>query len=159
MNMKKFVKLIVIFVLVFTWAHIIEAGETNFPEQKSGPNLKGSPNLFSLLNSSRIKWSHSYSVSFFSGGGQSGSLGMLRTSMLYEISPKISLQLNLGIQHQGGMLSSDSRNKPDILPGFRFDYHPSESFHIMLNVQKVSGLYYPSYQTGGFWPDLLYQDR
>ena len=41
---------------------------------------------FSLIDMSKITWSNSYSVSFFSGGGQSASMGLLNTRMLYTVS-------------------------------------------------------------------------
>jgi hypothetical protein len=122
----------------------------------SSMGLKGAPNPFSLLSSSRIKWSNSYSVSFFSGGGTSGSVGLLRTSMGYELSSKLSMTFNLGIMHNQGSLWGDSRNAASVLPGFRLDYHPSETFRMILDIQRVNGAMYPYGSGAGFWRDPMY---
>ena len=100
---------------------------------------------FSLLDISRIKWSHSYSVSFFSGNGNSGSLGLANTSMFYEFSPSLSLQVNLGILHSPGSILGDSRNSDaSFLPGFNLDYHPSEHFRMSVQFQRYDGRLYPT---------------
>ncbi len=126
------------------------------PSSSSSLGLKGAPNAFSLLDLSRIKWSNSYSVTYFSGGGQSGSLGMLNTSMLYEFSPKLSMTLDVGILHNVGALWGDSRNSASVLPGFRLDYHPSETFRMILDVRKVTGAFFPYDGVGGFYRGPIY---
>ncbi len=54
--------------------------------------VQPAPTPFSLLDLSRISWSNSYSVSYFSGGNNSGSTGLLNSTMFYEVSSKLSLQ-------------------------------------------------------------------
>ncbi|UCC44231.1 MAG: hypothetical protein JSU65_14150 [Candidatus Zixiibacteriota bacterium] len=115
--------------------------------EKTPTNLFGTRPSFSpssLLDASRMRWSHSYSFSFFSGGGTSGSLGLLRSTMYYDLSEKLGLSLNLGVLHNPGALWSDSpSNDAVFLPGFTLDYHPSERFRMSLSVQRVSGYFYP----------------
>jgi len=113
------------------------------------------PTPFSLLDLSRIHWSHSYSVSYFSGGLGSGSVGMFRTNMHYEFSSKLSLGLNVGIAHNPGALWGDKRNNDtQLLPGFLLDYHPSESFRMSVGFQQFSGSYlYPYYYDRGIFSD------
>ena len=102
------------------------------------------PTPFSLLDLSRIKWSHSYSVSFFSGGGQSGQLGVASTSMFYEFNDKLSLQVNLGILHNPGALWGDkNNNNATLLPGFRLDYRPTDNVFMSVEYQQVAGGMYP----------------
>lgn len=103
---------------------------------------------FSLLDFSRINWSHSYSVTYFSGGRGSGTLGLFNTSMFYELSPKLSLNLNIGIAHNPGAIWGDKRNSDaELLPGFLLDYHPSEKFRMSLGFQKFGGSdLYPYYR-------------
>ncbi len=112
---------------------------------------KPAPSPFSLLDPSRIKWSHSYSISFFSGGNQSGSAGLLSSTMFYELSPSLSLSLNVGILHDGGYLWGSGKNEATILPGISLDYHPSERFQVLLIVQRYSGVmspyFYPGYRS------------
>lgn len=107
--------------------------------------VKAAPSPWSLLDASRITWSHSYSVSFFSGGGTSGSLGMLNSSMLYELSPSLHLTLNLGVLHNTGALWGDGEYNASFLPGFRLDYQPSEKFFMSISVQQYNGYASPFY--------------
>ncbi len=117
----------------------------------SSLGIKPAVNPFSLLDLSRIKWSNSYSVSYFSGGYGSGGAGMLQTNMLYEFSPKLSMGLSLGVMHSLGGIMGDANNQPTLLPGIRLDYHPSEKFRMTLDVQRVSGLFYPFPGSYGYW--------
>ncbi len=110
---------------------------------------------FSLVDLSRIRWSHSYSLSFFSGGNYSGAVGLLNSTMFYELSPKLSLALNLGIAHNTGALWSNGNSRASFGPGFLLDYHPSRNFRIGLNVQWHEGSYYPLMYRSQLWPRYL----
>jgi len=98
---------------------------------------------FSLLDLSRIRWSNSYTISFFSGNGNSGSMGLLNTTMFYEFSRKLSLAVNVGIAHNTGAIWGDGNNSATILPSFMLDYHPSKNFQISIGMQTFNGGYYP----------------
>ncbi len=106
--------------------------------------LKPASKPFSLIDLSRIKWSNSYSLSFFSGGGNSGSLGLLTSCIFYEISSSLSINLKMGIAHDPGSLFD--RNNPNtnatFLPGLRLDYHPSSNFNISVGFETAPDLYY-----------------
>lgn len=110
---------------------------------------------FSLLDLSRIRWSNSYSVTYFSGGNGSGSLGIFNTGMLYELSSKLSLNLSVGIAHNPSALWGDKRNNnTELLPGFLLDYHPSEKFRMSLSFQRfVGNNFYPNYYDRGIFSD------
>ena len=107
-------------------------------------------NPFSLLDMSRIKWSHSYSVAYFSGGGSSGSAGLFQTNMLYELSSKLTLNINLGLAHTGNILSAKDR-ATSFLPGFTLDYHPSDKFRMSLMVQTYNGPLNPYQGRSSLW--------
>jgi len=114
------------------------------PTASNSIGVAPAPTPFSLLDLSRIKWSHSYSVSFFSGGGQSGQYGVASTSMFYEFNDKLSLQVNLGILHNPGALWGDKRNNDaTLLPGFRLDYRPTDNVFMSVQFQRVAGGAYP----------------
>ncbi|HOD66603.1 MAG TPA: hypothetical protein PK186_08970 [candidate division Zixibacteria bacterium] len=106
----------------------------------------------SLIDLSRLHWSHSYSLSYLSGGGQSASVGMLTTSMFYEFSPKLSLLLNVGVAHNAGALWGEGVSDATVLPGFMLDYHPSESFRMTVGMQSYTGGWYgPYYRRGSLF--------
>lgn len=119
--------------------------------------IQPAKNPMSLIDLSRLQWSHSYSLSYLSGGGSSASVGVLNTSMLYDFSPKLSLMLNVGVAHNAGAIWGDGNTNAMILPGFVLDYHPSEKFRMTIGMQRVAGgLYGPSYNRSslyrpGYW--------
>ena len=105
---------------------------------------------FSLLDMSRLRWSNSYSVSFFSGSGYSGSAGLWNSTMLYEFSSKLSMALNIGILHNTGAIWGNGNTDATILPGFMLDYHPSEKFRMTIGVSRQSSLLYPYFYPGRY---------
>ncbi|MFH1687619.1 MAG: hypothetical protein ABIE70_08885 [bacterium] len=107
-------------------------------------------NPFSLLDLSRVRWSHSYSVAYFSGGGGSGTVGLFQTNMLYELSSKLSLNVNLGLAHSGNIFNAEDR-ATSFLPGFSLDYHPSDKFRMSLMVQTYNGIVNPYYGRSSLW--------
>ena len=145
--------LAIITVLIFA-AGSLSAQQTDAAAVKqtldnagSGIGVKPVGTLSSLLSSDRITWSHSYSVSFFSGGGTSSSLGMLNSTMNYRISNSLSLAVNLGVLHNTASLWGQGNTDATFLPGFRLDYRPSEKFFMSISYQEYAGGYYysPSY--------------
>jgi len=111
---------------------------------------------FSLLDFSRMKWSHSYTLSYLSGGGYSGSVGILNNNLFYEFSSKLSMNLNLGIMHHAGAIWGDENNNATLLPGFLLDYHPSDKFSVAFGIQRVNG-YYPYYPGNRFYNSGWYR--
>ncbi len=106
---------------------------------------------FSLIDFSKVRWSNSYSMSFFSGGNSSVSTGMLNSMMSYEISSKLSVALNVGLSHDPGMLLGNGSSNVNVLPGFQLDFHPSEYFNLRINYQQLDGrnLLYNNYLNRG----------
>ena len=96
---------------------------------------------FRLLDLSKMKWTHSYTMGYVSGGSSSGTVGMWNSTMFYEFSRKLSLSLNIGIMNTYGSIWGDSNNDATLLPGFVLDYHPSEKFNLIVGFQRVSGAY------------------
>jgi hypothetical protein len=107
----------------------------------SGIGIKPAASPWSLLDLSRIRWSNSYSVAFFSGGGSSGSMGVLNTSLFYEFSSKLALTVNLGVAHNPGAIWGRGENNATFYPGFRLDYRPSDKVSMSLQVERVNGYY------------------
>ncbi|MEW5924578.1 MAG: hypothetical protein AB1746_11380 [Candidatus Zixiibacteriota bacterium] len=113
---------------------------------------------FSLIDLSRVKWSNSYSVSFFSGGGTSTSLGYYTSSIFYEITPSLSVDMQLGIAHNpGALFNRDVDNNASFFPAVNLDYHPSERFRLSIGVASYPGYYYNPYYS--YDPYRLYDWR
>ncbi len=96
----------------------------------------------SLIDLSRLRWSHSYSLAYYSGS-YSGSAGMLNTTMFYDFSRSLSLAVNIGILHNPGAIWGDQKNSAKVLPGFLLDYHPSDKFRLSIGMQTRYGGYHP----------------
>lgn len=122
--------------------------------QTTPPELKGDeaslqlqkPSLsLSLLDPSRLKMSHSYSLSFVTGGGRSQTIGLYMNSIEYQISRPLTLRLHLGYLHQPTALFGRSRSSNfggTFLPGFELDYRPSENFFFKINMSSYTYPYY-----------------
>jgi hypothetical protein len=118
--------------------------------------MKTSSALFNLIDLSKIRWANSYSVSYFSGGLNNGSMGMLHTSMLYPFSSKLNLMVDLGVAHGiSGNLSAPGRNV-SLLPSFWLDYRPSKNFSLSFGYQTINGLALPAAYRGVRNPANLY---
>jgi hypothetical protein len=116
--------------------------------------LKPVSKPFSLIDLSRVKWSHSYSVAFFSGGGSSGSVGLYSGSIFYEFTHSLSMTLNLNILHNPGSFVSSSNSDASFYPAVNLDYHPSKNFRL-----SVGFISYPAVNYDPYYPYRLYDWR
>lgn len=155
---KLFTTIAVLLLAVPVSAQLVENAPTPPNVTESTYGSEPSPTPFSLLDLSRIRWSHSYSVAYFSGGLGSGTLGLLNTSMFYEFSNSLSLNLSVGVLHDPSALWGDARNNSsELLPGFALDFHPSDNFSMIVSYQRFGGYgyyspyYYPSYYRRGLF--------
>lgn len=137
---------IVILACSLTQAQQSDVVDLQQASEGSGLGVTPSYSPFSLLTSDKITWSHSYSVSFFSGGNTSGSAGLLNSTMFYDFSSKLSLAVNLGILHNPSALWGNGDNQASFLPGFRLDYRPSDKVSMSVSFQRYNG--YSSPYTG-----------
>jgi len=131
--MRKQFLLIGLFLILISMpvsAQMVDRAEIdNMKKDYLGLKPAGKP--FSLIDFSKLRWTHSYSIGFFSGGGISGSSGLYVGNIFYEFSSKFSLNLKLGIAHDPGSLFDRSTGQnAAFLPGIHLDYHPSPNFTI-----------------------------
>jgi hypothetical protein len=147
-NMKKILYLTITLTMVFSIGikgQMIDKMEVE-SAKKDYTNLKPAVSPFSLIDLSRVKWSHSYSVSYFSGGGYSGSQGLYIGSLFYEFSPSLSMNINLGIGHNpGAMFNSNLNSDARFYPSVNLDYHPSDNFRLHVGFTSYPGIYYNPY--------------
>ena len=120
----------------------------------SGSSFSGAPRAtdlvgsmarsgFSLLDPSRFRIHNSYSLSFLSGSGQSGSIGLFMSTIDYQISRPLSLRVGLGYLHQplGFLKNTTGPGQGRILPNATLDYRPSDKFHFILDFRTVPASY------------------
>ena len=106
-----------------------------------------------LFSPQNFKMMHSYSMSVFSGGGATGSLGMYTNTMLFRLSSPLTLKVNTGIAHQpfGGPEGVSSQGAK-FMHGAELIYAPSEKFQMRIGYSNnpfYSG-YSPGYYPGMF---------
>jgi len=139
--MKKICLLIAITVLTSGSVLAQFSDQAEIKEIKSNvTGLQPVSKPFSLIDLSRVKWSHAYSVSYFSGGSYSGSVGMYTGSIFYEFSKSLSLDVKLGLAHNpGALFDSRTDNEAAFFPAFNLDYHPSDKFRLSIGYAKYPG--------------------
>lgn len=143
--MRKFwVILVVVMIPLGAVAQMVDQVEVKEITQKYDMGLTKRPSL-SFLDPSRLNLSHSYGISFFSGGGQSGSVGMYSGSLTYQLARPLTLTLGLGIAHSPGALWGDKSadNQARYFPSGRLDWRPTENFRMTIGYERV-----PVYQYG-----------
>jgi hypothetical protein len=105
---------------------------------------------FSLLDPEKFRMSHSYSMMYFSGSGQSGSVGLYTNTIEYRLSDPLTVRVGLSYLHQplGFLSNSGARSELGqgrLLPSFSLDYRPSDRFQLLVDFRTV-----PTYgQYGG----------
>lgn len=145
-------KFIVAFLILALAPSLLFAGETLVQQStsstRSSVGLQGARSAFSLFDPSRFHMSHSYSVSFFSGGGQSNTIAMYLNRMDYDLTSNLHLTVGLGWLHQpqAALGLSEQTISNQIYPSVRLDWQPSSKFHLQINYQTLSPYHY--YQNG-----------
>lgn len=142
-------------MLILIWGQALAQPLATPPSQESFYSNMNSPGL-SILDPGRIKTSHSYTFSYFSGSGGSGSVGMLMNSIEYKVSNPLRLTFDIGVLHNPSAVvgRSSSGVSPVIVPGFALQYRPSSNFLFQMSIKSYPGsrhgnyYYYPGYYNG-----------
>jgi hypothetical protein len=89
-------------------------------------------------------------MSFFSGSGQSGSVGLFMSTIEYQLSRPLSLRVGLGYLHQplGFLKNSSGTDGGRILPNVTLEYRPSDKFGFILDYRTVPSSYRMGYGWG-----------
>ncbi|MFH1700407.1 MAG: hypothetical protein ABIE07_07445 [Candidatus Zixiibacteriota bacterium] len=151
----------IVFTVIFfimgsiSFGQMVEKAEVRELTEKYDMGLGKQPS-FSLLDLSRLNFAHSYSLSFFSGGGISGSQGLYRGALTYQLSKPLTLTLGLGIFHDPGSLISGDRgsnNSAMFLPSGYLDWKPSDNFRMSIGFETVPAYRYGQNNLGrySFW--------
>lgn len=117
------------------------AAQENNPAAQPGTMLDNPiKQSFSLLDPSRLKIHHAYSFSYFSGGMTSGSVGMYRSLIQYQLARPLTLSVGLAYAHNpltafGG--ESGGLVREGLYPSFQLDYRPSPNFYIGIGYERI----------------------
>jgi hypothetical protein len=97
-----------------------------------------------LIDPSRFRMRQSYSISYMSGAGGSGSVGMYVNNIEYQLFKPLMLRVGLGYLHQpfgsrGANSAGLSVDDGFFIPSAGLEYRPSENFLLMVDFRQ-----YPS---------------
>lgn len=99
-----------------------------------------------LIDFTKIRMTHSYSMSFSSSGGRGATIGLYQNTMSYKISDPLEVKLKIGLVNnfQNSYYNGGSGNQ--ILYGTEVTYKPSDNFQIYFEYgPSVMSKYYTSY--------------
>jgi len=100
-----------------------------------------------LLHSPRFRMTQSYSLSFFSLGGQAYNQGMYLNSMSYQISDPLLARVQIGVLHQplGAWGNSGQANGRVFVRSASLLYKPSDQMSLHFDVETI-----PAYSLSSF---------
>lgn len=95
--------------------------------------------MFSWFNPENFNMSHSYTMSYMTMGGRGLALGMYTSSMQYQISDPLDVQLDVSVMHSP--YSSFHNNLNDLSGVFisraQVNYQPTENFRIQVQYRQM----------------------
>lgn len=130
---------IALFAVSVSAGTVMEKGSSASLGNASGVSGTKVSSPFSLFDPSRLRMSHTYSVNFFSSGGQTQSIAMYLNQIDYQLAKPLRLQVGLAFIHQpqswfGATASSTLNNK--LLPSFRLLWEPSRNFNVSVSYEQ-----------------------
>lgn len=113
--------------------------------------LSGS--FLGLFSPDRFVMNHSYSMTYFSGGGMSGSMGVYMNTMNFKLSNPLYLRVNMGVEHQpfGGKRIYGNEGA-HFLHGAELIYQPNQNFQMQVGYSNN-----PFYGGYGYQPNPFYR--
>ncbi len=144
--MKKLMVLLatVCLIVIGSWALSLAQSLTEKPNLQNNHLQSLTPNQsrFSLLDLSRLKIQNSYTFSYLSLGKRAASFGVYTTSLEYQISNPITLNVDLSYLHQPFSVGKNNLNLDSrILPNFRLNYSPNPNFNFSINFITYNNYY------------------
>ena len=122
---------------------------SNILVQQNNPN-----SLFSFIDPSKLKMSHSVSMSYSSFGGESVLMNSYVNTIDYQFNDRLSLRTNLGIMASpyNSLPNNSFLNEQQFFGGAELNYQPSDNTFLSLRFESMPYNYYrPS-----FWDSRYY---
>lgn len=105
----------------------------NLVNVRSGITTPVPGTLAEFLNPDRFYMNQSYGLTYYTGGGQNGSVGMYTNSLNFKLYNPLFLRVDLGMMHQpfGGPKGVDGQ-KPQFMHGAELIYKPNKNFQLQV---------------------------
>ena len=112
---------------------------SNVLVQQNNPN-----SVFSFLDPSKFKMSHSVSMSYSAFGGESVVMNTYINTIDYQFNDKLSLRTNLGIMGSpyNSIPNNSFLNEQQFFGGAEINYRPSNNTVLSLSFQSLPYSYY-----------------
>jgi hypothetical protein len=115
---------------------------------------------FGLLDPSRLQMRQSYSLSYYSGSGYSGSIGLYMNTIEYQLSRPLTVRVGLAYMHHplgvSGSSGGSVLGNGQLLPSVGIEYRPSDNFFFSIDYRTVPllGWPYAGTRSNGIGADL-----
>jgi hypothetical protein len=135
--MKRFIGILIAGAILFSFssgvvAQTVDQKEVQDITEKYDLSV-GKPPEVPLFDLSRLNLKHSYSVSFFSGSGYSGTIATYTGSLLYQLHRNLNLRFNVDVLHEPGALFDQTQSSDvTLIPSGTLDWRPSENFRMSI---------------------------
>ena len=141
---------------LLTWSQtengVLDTRVSDYLRSGDGFNLGIQPS--GLFDPSRMSFTHSYSMNYFSSGGAALAQGLFMETIRYRLSNPVTLTLNLGYLHQpystfdSGVGPSQSG---EFLGGASLTWRPADNMFLHIELAN-----YPKYYGYGAYPRSFY---
>jgi hypothetical protein len=142
--------LLIIFLPLMAGAQMADEAEIKEVKEKYDLGLKRQPSL-PFFDLSRLNLSHSYSLTYFSGSGYSGTQGYYSGTLRYKLAQPLTLTLNVGILHDPSTLvgAKSFSDNSAFFPSGWLDWRPSDNFRMSIGFETMP---LSSYKYRGYYP-------
>ncbi|MBD3290566.1 hypothetical protein GF337_17305 [candidate division KSB1 bacterium] len=117
--------------------------------------LSNSISGIGLIDPSKLSMSHSFSMSYFSFGGNSLSQSMYLNTIRYQIADPLTFRIQWGIQnfpHNNTMMANHPAFKGGpFISGAELDYRPTDNIQVKFQYSRMPG-YYDRYRNPYYSP-------
>lgn len=142
--MKKIIIAFNMIFLICVSAHAQFRTQTvNRVDVKSGITTPVPGTLADFLNPDRFYMNQSYGLTYYTGGGQSGSVGMYTNSLNFKLSNPLFLRVDMGVMHQPFGGPKGVEQKAQFMHGAELIYKPNKNFQMQVGYSTT-----PYYNSG-----------
>ena len=135
-------------------AQMADESELKEINEKYNVSLSRRPTL-PFIDLSKFTMNQSYGISFYSGGGSSGSHALYSNTISYQLAKPLTLTFNIGILHDPGALWNDKPlgQSAKFFPSGYLDWRPSDNFQLSIGFEQRPVYYdgYHYYNPGRYW--------
>jgi len=126
-----------IWILLLILVPVIAMAQSMPDLQNQSYVSKGS---LSFFDPSKLTLKQSYSLSYYSGSGRSGSIGYYMNSIEYAVASPLKIRVDIGYLHSpSNMISKNSTGLGNgvIIPGVAIDWRPTDNIRFNIDIRQV----------------------